>query len=309
MKIAQSIVELIGNTPLLELTNFAAGAGARLVAKCEFMNPMSVKDRPVLSMIENAEQRGDIQPGDTLVEATSGNTGMALAFIGAIKGYRVVLCMSEIQSIERRKVLTALGAEVVLTPKAGGTKAAKAKALELNQQISNSFYIGQHSNVDNRTAHINTTGPEIWNDTDGQIDIFVAAMGTCGTLCGVAQVLKAKNPAVEIIGVEPAEAPMLSQGHWQPHRIMGTSPGFVPEIVQREMIDEMVTVTEADAFEACRQLVAKDGVLVGISSGAVADAALKIASRNENSEKLIVCVLADRGERYLSVDGLFDSAK
>lgn len=308
MKIAKTIVELIGNTPLLELANFTHGARARLVAKCEFMNPMSVKDRPVLSMIENAERRGDIRPGDTLVEATSGNTGMALAFIGAMKGYRVILCMSEIQSVERRKVLTALGAEVVLTPKAGGTKAAKAKALELNQQISNSYYTGQHSNLDNRLAHIETTGPEIWNDTEGQVDIFVAAMGTCGTLCGVAQVLKSEKPAVRIIGVEPAEAPMLSQGRWRPHRIMGTSPGFIPEIVQRHLIDEMITATEEDAFEACRQLATEEGVLVGISSGAVAHAARQIANRDENSGKLIVCVLADRGERYLSVDGLFDSS-
>ena len=309
MKIAADITQLIGKTPLLALSTFAADCGSRLVAKCEFLNPMSVKDRPVLSMIERAEQRGDIQPGDTLVEATSGNTGMALAFIGAMRGYRGILCMSEIQSIERRRVLAALGAEVVLTPAAGGTKAAKQKAIELNRTIPDSYYIGQHSNFDNRAAHIATTGPEVWEDTDGEIDIFIAAMGTCGTLCGVAEVLKDRNPAVEIIGVEPTEAPMLSQGEWQPHRIMGTSPGFVPEIVNRDVIDEMITASEADAFAACRRLATEEGILVGISSGAVAHAARAVASRSENAGKLIVCVLADRGERYLSVAGLFNESE
>ena len=307
MKIASSITDLVGRTPLLELSRLAAGAPARLVAKCEFANPMSVKDRAVLSMVTKAEERGEIHPGDTLIEATSGNTGMALAFIGVMKGYRVVLFMSEVQSIERRKVLQALGAELVLTPKAGGTKEAKNRAVELHQQTPGSYYIGQHDNADNRAAHIEATGPEIWEDTDGRVDIFVAAMGTCGTLCGVGQVLKSHRQSIQVIGVEPSEAPMLSAGQWRPHRMMGTSPGFVPGLVQRELIDEMVTVSEDQAFAMCRRLAREEGILVGISSGAAAHAALEIARRESNADKLIVCVLADRGERYLSVAGLFDS--
>lgn len=307
MPIARSITELIGRTPMLELGRFSEGCPARIVAKCEFLNPMSVKDRAVFSMVTKAEDRGDIRPGDVLIEATSGNTGMALAFIGVMKGYRVILCMSEIQSIERRKVLKALGAELVLTPAEGGTTAAKQKALELHEQMPSSYYIGQHHNFDNRRAHVETTGPEIWADTDGQVDVFVAAMGTCGTLCGVAEALKPKKPAVWTVGVEPAEAPILSQGRWRPHRMMGTAPGFVPEILDRELIDEMLTVSEADAFQACRTLARTEGILVGISSGAVAHAARVLASRPESAGQLIVCVLADRGERYLSVDGLFDA--
>ncbi len=306
MKIASSVMQLIGRTPLLDLARFASETPARVVAKCEFMNPMSVKDRAVLSMVTRAQQRGDIHPGDTLIEATSGNTGMALAFVGRLLGYRVVLCMSEIQSIERRQVLAALGAELVLTPKEGGTAAAKQRAIELHEQTPGSFYVGQHSNPDNLQAHVETTSQEIWEDTDGQVDIFVAAMGTCGTLCGVAAALKPRRPLLRIVGVEPDEAPMLSRGQWRPHRMMGTSPGFVPELLRRDLIDDMLTVTEDQAFAACRRLAHEEGILVGISSGAAAHAALQLAQQAENRGKLIVCVLADRGERYLSVPGLFD---
>ena len=305
MNYAESITDLIGNTPLLELSRFISDAGARVFAKCEFMNPMSVKDRAVLSMIECAERRGDIRAGDTLIEATSGNTGMALAFIGGMKGYRVIICMSEMQSVERRKILCAFGAELVLTPKEGGTTAAKAKAIELHEQVPNSYYIGQHSNLDNRRAHVDRTSREIWKDTDGQIDVLVAAMGTCGTLCGVAEALKPNKPELQIVGVEPTEAPMLSAGRWQPHRMMGTSPGFVPELVDRDLIDEMITVSEEEAFVACRELATIEGILVGISSGAAAHAARALARQPKNAGRLIVCVLADRGERYLSVEGLF----
>ncbi len=306
MKIYGDITELIGSTPLLELTRFAPDAKAKIVAKCEFFNPLSVKDRPAWFMITGAEERGEITPGDTLIEATSGNTGMALAYIGALKGYRVVLCMSEIQSVERRMVLKALGAELVLTPASEGTKGAKAKAIELHERTPNSYYVCQHDNPDNRRAHRDTTSMEIWRDTDGWIDAFVAALGTCGTICGVAEVLKAKKPELRVVGVEPVEAPMISQGRFSPHRLMGMSPGFIPGLLSRELIDEIITVSEDEAFESCRLLARREGILVGISSGATAFAAAELARRPEYEGKMVVCVLADGGERYLSVDGLFD---
>jgi cysteine synthase A len=268
-------------------------------------NPIAVKDRPILYMIRGAEERGDIKPGDTLIEATSGNTGMALTYIGAMKGYRVVICMSEIQSVERRKVLTALGAELVLTPAAEGTTGAKKRALEIHENTPNSFYIGQHHNPDNRRAHVETTGPEIWEDTEGKVDLLVAGMGTCGTLCGVADYIKPKKASFKTVGVEPTEAPMLSKGEWAPHRLMGTSPGFIPKILDRDRIDEMLTVSVEEAFESCRQIARREGILVGISSGANAHAALQIAGRPENEGKIIVCIFADTGERYLSVEGMF----
>jgi cysteine synthase A len=305
MKAVASITDLIGNTPLLELKRLADDAPARVFAKLEMFNPIAVKDRPVWHMIQGAEERGEIKPGDTLIEATSGNTGMALAYIGAMKGYRVILCMSEIQSIERRRVLTALGAQVVLTPAAEGTKAAKQKAMELHEETPRSFYMGQHHNPDNRRAHFETTGPELWRDTDGQIDYFVTAMGTCGTICGVAEFIKPKKPSFTTVGVEPTEAPILSKGEWAPHRLMGTAPGFIPKILDRKLIDVMMTVSEDEAFETCRQIAMKEGLLVGISSGANAHAALELARRPENEGKIIACIFADTGERYLSVEGLF----
>lgn len=306
MKYARSVTDLIGNTPLLALDRINEGGGAQVLGKCEFLNPIAIKDRPVFAMIREAERRGDIAPGATLIEATSGNTGMALAYIGRMRGYRVVLCMSEIQSVERRRVLQALGAELFLTPAALGTKGAKAKAMELHREMPGSFYVGQHDNLDNRRAHIETTGPEIWRDTEGNVDVFVAPLGTGGTVCGVSEALKPLKPGIRIVAVEPEEAPFISQGRFQPHRMMGTAPGFVPGVLDRTLIDDIVLVSEDDAFRTCRELARTEGILVGISSGASVCAALRLAREPRHAGQVIVCVLCDSGERYLSVDGLFE---
>jgi len=305
MKYASSVTDLIGNTPLLALDRINEGGGARVFGKCEFLNPIAIKDRPVSAMIREAERRGDIAPGATLIEATSGNTGMALAYIGGMRGYRVVLCMSEIQSAERRNVLKALGAELHLTPAALGTKAAKAKAMELHAATPGSFYMGQHDNLDNRLAHTETTGPEIWRDTEGLVDVFVAPLGTGGTLCGVAEAIKPLKPGFQVIGVEPEEAPFISQGRFKPHRMMGTAPGFVPGVLDRSLLDDILLVSEDDAFQTCREMAHKEGVLVGISSGASVSAALRLARDPRHAGQVIVCMLCDSGERYLSVEGLF----
>lgn len=305
MNVASSILDLIGHTPLLALDRINDGGKARILAKCEFFNPIAIKDRPALYMIRGAEERGDIRPGDMLVEATSGNTGMALAYIGRMRGYRVTLCMSEIQSLERRRVLKALGAELVLTPKALGTKGAKAEAMRIAEETG-AFYVSQHDNPDNRRAHAETTAEEIWADTDGELDIFVAPVGTGGTICGVAQALKPRKPALRTVGVEPAESPFISEGRFAPHRMMGTSPGFLPGILDRSLIDEMLLVSEDEAFATCRELAIREGILVGISSGASVAAALRLARMDEHAGRTIVCMVTDSGERYLSVEGLFD---
>ena len=305
MNYASSVLDLIGNTPLLALDRVNDG-GARVLGKCEFLNPVAIKDRPALWMIREAERRGDIGAGATLVEATSGNTGMALAYIGRLRGYRVILCMSEIQSVERRRVLKALGAEVVLTPQELGTRGAKARALEIFESTQDAFYVGQHDNMDNRLAHAETTGPEIWRDTDGRVDVFVAPLGTGGTLSGVSEALKPKKPGLRVVGVEPSEAPFISEGRFAPHRMMGTAPGFVPGVLDRDLIDEIRLVSEEEAFQTCRDLARREGILVGISSGASVRVALELSRESGREGQVIVCMLCDSGERYLSVEGLFD---
>jgi cysteine synthase A len=304
MKYYRNITELIGNTPLLRLERLAAEA--QIYAKCEFMNPLSLKDRPVLQIIRDAEESGQLKPGGTLLEATSGNTGMAVASIAVVRGYKAILVMSEIQSLERRKVLKALGAELVLTPASEGTKGAKRKMQEILDEHPDYFYVGQHVNPSNPKAHYTSTGPEIWADTEGRVDILVAALGTGGTICGAGRYLKEKNPEVQLIAVEPKESPFISQGIFRPHRMMGTAPGFVPETLDREIIDEIYLVSEEQAFETCRTIARTEGILVGISSGATVFAALEVAKREGNAGRLIVCVLADTGQRYLSVEGLFE---
>jgi cysteine synthase A len=304
--IHDSIIDLIGNTPLVHLRKIGRDCGATLLAKLELFNPISLKDRPVLSMIEDAEQRGVIDADSTLIEATSGNTGMALAYICAVKGYRLIICMSEAMSDERKRVLRAFGARLVLTPAAGHTRAAKEKALQLAKEIPNSFYVNQHANPANTEAHVRTTAEEIWNDTEGQVDIVVAGLGTTGTATGIAKALKPRRPGLQVIGVEPAGAAMLSEGTWEQHALPGTSPGFVPELYDPSLVDEIVLVDpEDEAYSTCRRLAREEGLLVGVSSGATAAAAIRIGSRPENVGKLIVAIFADSGQRYLSVDGLF----
>ena len=304
MKAYNNVMELIGNTPLLRLGRLAKDS--RVYAKCEFMNPLSLKDRAVLRIIEDAEENGRLEPGSTLIEATSGNTGMAVAFLAAIKGYKAILVMSEIQSQERRKVLKAFGAKLILTPASEGTEGARNKLKEIVANHPEYFYVGQHVNPSNPKAHYQTTGPEIWAETDGQVEILIAGLGTGGTFCGAGRYLKEKNPGVQLVAIEPEEAPYISQGIFKPHRLMGTAPGFVPETLEREIIDEIFLVSESDAFTMCRRVAVEEGLLVGISSGAVAHAALTIAARPQNSKKVIVVIFADTGQRYLSVEGLFE---
>jgi cysteine synthase A len=303
MRYARSAIELIGKTPLLRLERLCPAA--QVFAKCEFLNPVSLKDRAVYQIIEDAERGGHLRPGATLIEATSGNTGIAAAWIAAIKGYRAILVMSEIQSVERQQIMKAFGAELILTPAAEGTVGARRKLQELLVTHPDYFYVGQHVSASNPQAHYTTTGPELWADTEGQIDILIAGLGTGGTLCGAGRFLRQNKPGVRLVAVEPASSPVISQGIFRPHRIMGTAPGFVPETLDRAMIDEFVLVTEEAAFATCRRIAKEEGLLVGISSGATAWAALELAARPENSGKLIVCVFADTGERYLSVEGLF----
>lgn len=303
--IHNSILDCIGNTPLVYLDRFADGAGARIAAKLEMFNPYSLKDRPVFYMMTEAEKRGDMNKDTTIIEASSGNTAIALAACCTIKGYKLIICMSEIQSLERRKVVQAMGAELELTPKEKGTAGARERAKQLAEEIPNSYYICQHSNPDNIFAHQETTAKEIWDDTGGQIDVLVTALGTTGTAQGAHRTIRPKRPGFKIIGIEPTQAPVLSQGIFNVHRMMGTAPGFVPEIYDPEAIDEFVLVSEEEAFEACRELARKEGIFAGITSGATALVSRRLAMTEEYRDKLIICIFADSGERYLSVEGLY----
>lgn len=302
-KIAQKLTDLIGNTPLLALNRYSQEAGlpSAIVAKLEYFNPLgSVKDRVAYAMITAAEQAGKINQDTVIIEPTSGNTGVGLAFVAASKGYKLVLTMPETMSIERRNLLKALGAELVLTPGAEGMKGAIAKAEELAQENPNSFIPQQFKNPANPAAHRGTTAEEIWRDTDGKVDIFVAGVGTGGTITGVGEVLKKHNPAIKIIAVEPASSPVLSGGQAGPHALQGIGAGFVPDVLNRTILDEIFPVKNEDAFATSRALSKTEGLLVGISSGAAAWAATQIAKRPENAGKLIVVLLPDTGERYLS---------
>ena len=302
MRYHRDVTGMIGRTPLLRLGRLAPQHS--IFAKCEFANPLSLKDRAVLKIIDDAEAEGRLAPGSTLIECTSGNTGIAVASIAAIRGYRAILVMSEIQSIERRRLLRALGAELVLTPASEGTAGARRTLKELCVANPDYFYVGQHVSASNPRAHYQGTGPEIWEDTGGGIHVLVAALGTGGTLCGAGRFLKEQEPGVRLVAVEPAESPTISQGVFHPHRMMGTAPGFVPETLDRALIDEFFLVSEAEAFEMCRQIARREGLLVGISSGATAHAAMSIA-QELGQDCVIVCVFADTGERYLTVEGLF----
>lgn len=303
MNIAKNLADLVGNTPLLELNGYAKSLSlnARIVAKLEYFNPLgSVKDRIAKAMIEDAERSGKMYKDTVIIEPTSGNTGIGLAFVAAAKGYRIILTMPETMSVERRTLMSGLGAELVLTEGAKGMKGAIAKAEELLKEIPNSFMPSQFTNPANPAIHKATTGVEIWRDTDGNVDIFVAGVGTGGTITGAGEFLKAQNPKLKIVAVEPFSSPVLSGGVSGPHKIQGIGAGFVPAVLNTKIYDEVITVTNEDAFATGKQLAKAEGLLTGISSGAALWAATEIAKREENNGKIIAVILPDTGERYLS---------
>lgn len=302
--IKESSLELIGNTPILRISRYAAKAEAteaEMLAKLEYLNPAgSVKDRVALSMIEDAEQKGILKPGATIIEPTSGNTGIGIALVAAARGYKAILTLPDTMSVERRNLLTAYGAELVLTEGAKGMKGAIEKANELNSEIEGSIILGQFDNAANADVHRRTTGPEIWEQTDGKVDIFVAAVGTGGTITGVGEYLKSKNADIKVVAVEPASSPVLSGGAAGPHKIQGIGAGFVPNVLNTEIYDEIITIENEEAFKEGKEFAVSEGVLVGISSGAALKAATILAKRLENKGKTIVVLLPDSGDRYLS---------
>lgn len=307
--IYKNTLELIGNTPLVEVTNIEKELGleARVLVKLEYLNPAgSVKDRIAKAMIEDAEKKGILKEGSVIIEPTSGNTGIGLASIAAVKGYRMILTMPETMSVERRNILKAYGAEVVLTEGSQGMKGAIAKANELAKEIPNSFIPGQFVNAANPAAHRATTGPEIWNDTDGEVDIFVAGVGTGGTLTGVGEYLKSQKEDVKVVAIEPATSPVLSEGKAGAHKIQGIGAGFVPDVLNTKVYDEIITIENDDAFATSKQFGKSEGILVGISSGAALKGAIELAKRPENKGKTIVALLPDSGDRYYSTPLFID---
>jgi cysteine synthase len=301
MKVYDDITGTIGRTPLVRINRIGNGLSGNIFAKAEFFNPLaSVKDRIALAMIEEAERAGSLKPGQVIVEPTSGNTGIALAFICAVKGYRLILTMPDTMSVERRELLKVFGAEVVLTPGGEGMKGAVEKAARISSENPGAVMLQQFDNPANPEKHRKTTAPEIWEDMDGKVDIFVAGIGTGGTITGVGEFLKDKDPGIKVIGVEPLASPVLSEGRSGPHKIQGIGAGFVPKVLNREIIDEVLTVRDEEAGEMARRLAREEGLLVGISAGANIAASVRVAGRKENTGKNIVTVLCDTGERYLS---------
>jgi cysteine synthase A len=303
--IVDSLTDLIGGTPMLRLNRLAAGLDVEILAKLELLNPYSLKDRPALYMIEEAERSGQLQPGGAIVEASSGNAGTALAYIGRLKGYRVIICMSENMSDEHKQRMRALGAELELTPAAEAIEGSRRRAQELAESLPDAIYMRQHFNPANARSHEETTAEEIWRDTEGRVDAFIHGLGSCGTMTGVARALKAHKPEVRCIGYEPEGAALMSAGTFRPHRLLGIGPGFVPGMFEREVMDEIVTVAAEDAFAACRRVAQEEGLLVGITSGASVHVALELARRPAYAGRTLVVIFADSGQGYLSVPGLF----